>query len=288
MKISGFTFIRNGLKLDYPFIEAIKSILPVCDEMIIVVGNSDDGTKEAILALDEPKIKIIETVWDENLRVGGKILAQQTDIALQHITGDWGFYLQGDEVIHEQYLSTVKKAMEDYVDQPEVQGLLFRYKHFYGSYDYIGDNRKWYRREIRVVRNNIGVSSYRDAQGFRINNKKLRVKFIDAEIYHYGWVRDPRAQQLKNKNFLRLWHDDQWMAEKVSDADEVDYNVLEYLAKFEGTHPSVLTERLKRMNWKFNYDPNLKKPQTFKEMLSNFIEKRTGYRFGEYRNYKII
>lgn len=288
MKISGFTFIRNGLKLDYPFIEAIQSILPICDEMVVVIGNSEDETKDTILALNEPKIKIIETIWDDNLREGGKILAQQTDIALQHITGDWGFYIQGDEVLHEDYLNTVKNAMQENLLKPEVEGLLFKYKHFYGSYDYIGDSRKWYRREIRVVRNHIGVSSYRDAQGFRIDNKKLKVKLIDAEIYHYGWVRDPRAQQLKSKSFHRLWHDDQWMAEKISDADEHDYNLLESLAKFKGTHPNVLSNRLKRMNWEFNYNPELKKPQTFKEKLSNLIEKNTGYRFGEYRNYKII
>lgn len=288
MKISGFTFIRNGLKLDYPFIEAIQSILPICDEMVVVIGNSEDETKDTIRALNEPKIKIIETIWDDNLREGGKILAQQTDIALQHITGDWGFYIQGDEVLHEDYLNTVKNAMQENLLKPEVEGLLFKYKHFYGSYDYIGDSRKWYRREIRVVRNHIGVSSYRDAQGFRIDNKKLKVKLIDAEIYHYGWVRDPRAQQLKSKSFHRLWHDDQWMAEKISDADEHDYNLLESLAKFKGTHPNVLSNRLKRMNWEFNYNPALKKPQTFKEKLSNLIEKNTGYRFGEYRNYKII
>jgi hypothetical protein len=288
MKISGFTFIRNGLKLDYPFIEAIQSILPICDEMIVVIGNSEDETKETIVALNEPKIKIIETIWDDNLREGGKILAQQTDIALQHITGDWGFYIQGDEVLHEDYLDTVKHAMQENLLKPEVEGLLFKYKHFYGSYDYIGNSRKWYRREIRVVRNHLGVSSYRDAQGFRIDNKKLKVKLIDAEIYHYGWVRDPRAQQLKSKSFHRLWHDDQWMAEKISDADEHDYNLLESLAKFNGTHPKVLSNRLKRMNWEFNYNPELKKPQTFKEKLSNYIEKNTGYRFGEYRNYKII
>lgn len=288
MKISGFTFIRNGLKLDYPFIEAITSILPICDELIVVVGNSEDETRQAILDLNEPKIKIIDTVWDENLREGGRILAQQTDIAMQHITGDWGFYIQGDEVIHEKYLATVKQAMLDNLDNPEVQGLLFKYKHFYGSYDYVGDSRKWYRREIRVVRNNIGVSSYRDAQGFRIDNKKLKVKLIDAEIFHYGWVRDPRAQQLKAESFHKLWHDDEWMEQNISKAEEADYNLLESLAKFDGTHPQVLTERLKRMNWKFNYDPTLKKPQTFKEKLSNFIEKNTGYRFGEYRNYKII
>ena len=204
MKVSGFTFIRNGIKFDYPFVEAIKSILPICDEMIIVVGNSDDETRESIVNLNEPKIKIIDTVWDENLRTGGRILAQQTDIAMQHITGDWGFYIQGDEVVHEKYLPVIKKAMEDNLNNKEVEGLLFNYKHFYGSYDYIGDSNKWYRREIRVVRTGINVSSYRDAQGFRIDNRKLKVKHINAEVFHYGWVRNPRANQLKNQSFQKL------------------------------------------------------------------------------------
>ena len=288
MRISGFTFIRNGLKLDYPFIEAITSILPICDELIVVVGDSEDETRDAILALNEPKIKIVDTVWDETMREGGRVLAQQTDIAMQHITGDWGFYIQGDEVIHEKYLETVKQAMLANLNNDNVQGLLFRYQHFYGSYDYVGHSRKWYRREIRVIRNNIGVSSYRDAQGFRIENKKLKVKLIDAEMYHYGWVRNPRAQQLKSESFHKLWHDDEWMDQNVGKADEQDYNLLESLLKFNGTHPAVLNERLKRMSWKFNYDPELKKPLTLKEKLSNFIEKNTGYRFGEYKNYKII
>jgi hypothetical protein len=286
MKISGFTFIRNGVELDYPFIESITSVLPAVDEMVIVVGDCSDGTKEKILTLQDPKIRIINTVWDESLRKGGEILAQQTNIALDHITGDWGFYIQGDEVIHEKYLENVRSALQKWNDHPEVEGLLFHYHHFYGSYEYIGTSRKWYRREIRIVRNDPSIRSYKDAQGFRKNGKKLQVKAVDAYIYHYGWVRDPKAQLKKNVSFNKYWHDDEWIAEHV-DATSFDYDLLESLDRFEGTHPAVMKDRIVSKNWKFSYDPS-KKRMSFKEKLSFWIEKLFGWRPGEYKNYKVI
>jgi hypothetical protein len=44
MKVAGFTFIRNAVKNDYPVVEAITSILSICDEFVVALGNSDDGT----------------------------------------------------------------------------------------------------------------------------------------------------------------------------------------------------------------------------------------------------
>jgi len=82
MKVAGFTFIRNAVKNDYPIVEAITSILPVCDEFIVALGNCDDETGNLIRAINSPKIKIIDTVWDDSLREGGAIFAAQTDIAL--------------------------------------------------------------------------------------------------------------------------------------------------------------------------------------------------------------
>jgi glycosyltransferase involved in cell wall biosynthesis len=202
MKIAGFTFVRNAIKYDYPIIEAITSILPICDELVVAVGNSEDGTLELIQSIDSPKIKIIETIWDDSLREGGRVLAVETDKALAAISPDanWCFYIQGDEVVHEKYLPVIKKAMEDNLHKPEVEGLLFKYLHFYGSYNYVADAHRWYRREIRVVRNTGNVLSYRDAQGFRTkDNQKLKVKLIDAFIYHYGWVKPPEIQKKRLK-----------------------------------------------------------------------------------------
>lgn len=289
MKVSGFTIVRNAIKYDYPIVEAIASILPICDEVIVAVGKSEDDTLGLIRSINSPKIKIIETVWDDKLREGGKVLADETNKAFAAIAtdSDWCFYIQGDEVIHEKYLPAIKTAMQQYKDDKQVEGLLFDYTHFYGSYDYVGDARRWYRREIRVVRNDKTISSYKDAQGFRKNNEKLNVKKIDAVVYHYGWVKPPEAQQAKQKTFHKLWHDDDWMKKNVSQANEFDYSQIDSLASFTGTHPQVMQERINKMNWKFLFDPTQKKTSLKLKFLM-FIEKKFGWKAGEYKNYKII
>ncbi|MDD4149942.1 MAG: hypothetical protein PHE33_07920 [Bacteroidales bacterium] len=243
MKVCGFTFIRNAIKFDYPVKEAILSILPLCDEIVVAVGNSEDNTLELIRNIAPDKIKIIETVWDDSLRVGGKVLAVETDKAFQAIANDydWCFYIQGDEVIHEKYIDTIRSSMQNYLYDERVDGLLFNYQHFYGSYDYVGESYRWYRREIRIVRNNKSIYSFRDAQGFRKDNDKmLRVKQIDAFVYHYGWVKDPAAMQRKQEEFNKLWHDDDWVNANVRKADEFDYSEIDVLKSFDGTHPKVM------------------------------------------------
>ena len=154
MFVSGFTFIRNALKLDYPIKEAILSILPLCDEIIVAVGNSDDETRKYIEDIDNSKIKIIDTIWDDSLRKGGVVLAVETDKALAAINPktDWCIYVQGDECYHEKDFPVIKDAMLKHKDDEKVEGLLFNYNHFYGSYDYLADSRKWYRKEIRIVK----------------------------------------------------------------------------------------------------------------------------------------
>lgn len=288
MKVSGFTFIRNGVKYDYPIVEAIKSILPICDEVVVAVGNSEDNTLELIENID-PKIRIIETQWDDSLREGGRVLAVETDKAFQAIgdDSDWCFYIQGDEVIHEQYLNTVRQAMEQYKNDSSVDGLLFKYRHFYGSYDYIGVSSRWYRREIRVVKNNKKIYSYKDAQGFRKDdNQKLSVKLIDAYIHHYGWVKEPDLIQQKRVDFNKLWHDDQWIEKNILQAADFDYSQIDALEKYTGTHPQVMIDRIERKNWNFDFDLS-RNNFSPREKLKRFIEKLTGYRLGEYKNYKM-
>jgi glycosyltransferase involved in cell wall biosynthesis len=287
MKVSGFTFVRNGVKYDYPFIESINSLLPLCDEVIVAVGQSEDDTLNQIKSLQSPKIKILETVWDESMRKGGTILSEQTNLALNRIDGDWGIYLQADEVLHEKDYFTIKEALSYYKAAHEVEGLLLNYKHFYGSYNYIGNSRRWYRREIRIVRPNVGVRSWGDAQGFRISGQKLHVKLINAEVYHYGWVKPPNIQQLKQKTFNKLWHSDEWIDQHIGAVSEYNYEKSGKLVKYEGTHPSVMTERIRSHNWNFKYDP-LKVHQPLKEIILDAVESQCGWRIGEYRNYIMI
>ncbi len=288
MFVSGFTFIRNAIKLDYPIREAILSVLPVVDEMVVAVGAGQDKTRELIVSLG-PKIRIIDTHWDDTLRQGGKVLADETNKALSAVNkkADWCFYIQGDECVHEKYHAEILEQMKVYKADKNVDGLLFNYTHFYGSYDYLGDSRTWYRKEIRIIKNDTNISSYRDAQGFRKVGKKLKVKAIDAEIYHYGWVRHPKYQMAKLREANKLWHDDAYIDQKFDAAKDFDYTEIDSIKPFDGTHPEVMHERIASMNWKFDRDPKVKS-FGLKLKLLYAIEKLTGWRVGEYQNYRIV
>lgn len=288
MKISGFTIIRNAVKFDYPIIESIRSILSICDEFIVLMGESEDDTHRLIRQIDSPKIKIIHSIWDESLRQGGKILTEETNKALSYIStdSDWAFYLQADEVVHENDLPLIKKAMSEWINHPEVEGLLFNFKHFYGSYNYIGDSRKWYRKEIRIIRVHPQIKSYRDAQGFRKNGKKLNVKAIEPTIYHYGWVKDPKVQINKLKNAQHYWKTDQWgLSHQIE--DQYNYAQQAYLKKYTETHPLVMQNRIENQKFSFTYNSQ-KTKASLRFHLLYFIEKLIGWRVGEYKNYRII
>jgi hypothetical protein len=178
-------------------------------------------------------------------------------------------------------------AMQMYKDVPQVEGLLFNYHHFYGSYDYIGDSRRWYRKEIRVIKNNKSIRSYRDAQGFRKNGKKLNVKPVYAFIHHYGWVKPPAAMQAKQISFNKLWHNDEWVRENIAVVSEFDYSGIDSLSVFKGVHPKVIRDRISKQNWKFTFDPTQKK-RSIKNKILKVVEDYTGWRAGEYRNYKLV
>ena len=261
MKIAGFTIIKNAVTNDFPIVEAIRSILPVVDEMIVLIGDSSDATIALIEAIGDPKIKIHHSVWNKNLRKGGAVLAEETDKAFAFIGDEytWAFYIQGDEVVHEKYHPCIRAACENYASDTEVQGLLFKYKHFYGTYDYVGDSRKWYGHEIRIIRNNKAISAYRDAQGFRIGKTKLPVACVDASIYHYGWVKSPTQMRKKLKESSVYWNDDTQMEKIKSSPDDYDFSGFDSLEKFTGTHPGVMLDRIQRQNWIIDLDLSQKK-----------------------------
>lgn len=290
MKVSGFTIIRNAIKFDYPIKEAILSILPICDEFVIAVGNSDDDTLQFMKSIDSPKIKIIETVWDDSLREGGHVLAVETNKALDAISpdSDWGFYIQADEVFHEKDLPAIREAMIKYKDDLQVEGLLFDHINFYGSYDYLAGSRKWQKKEIRVIRNDKSIRSWKDAMSFRKNGEKLQVKYVNACIHHYGWVKNPAVMQEKLIAFNKLWHSDDWVEQNVEKVDTFDYSKIDTLVKFKGTHPAVIQKRIDAVNWEFSFDPSKSGKQPLRLRFLNFIYLRTGWLIGEFKNYKKI
>lgn len=291
MKVSGFTFIRNAVINDYPIVQAIESILPLCDEFIVAVGNSDDDTLKLIQDIQSEKIRIIETVWDESAKQGGQAFALETDKAYREISPDtdWAFYIQGDECVHEKYHPVIKQEMELCLNDSAVEGLLFKYLHFYGSYDYTAVSRRWYRYEIRLLKYDKGVHSYRDAQGFRKNGRKIRVKPIDAYIYHYGWVKPPKGLGNKVRNFNKFYQNESWARNEIEPDYEFDYGNAERLVKFSSSHPRVMQKRIEAVNWKFSFDPvQLKNKMSLRRRILQKLEDLTGWRIGEYKNYKKI
>lgn len=243
MKVSGFTFVRNAAVLGYPFIQSIRSALPLCDEFVVNVGESVDDTLEQIRAIGDPRIRIIESRWNERMQVKGYVYGQQKNIAHFNCTGDWAFYLEADEVLHEDDLPAIRASMERYLDDPRVEALVFDYLHFYGNHQTYLWSPGWYRRAPRIIRNSIRSYSP-DGLFFLVleTNKKgryPRAALADARIYHYGWVRSEEQMNEKARQVGKYWGDKL----KQIDYSQIDSRILR---EFTGTHPAVMKGWLPR------------------------------------------
>lgn len=317
MKISGYTMGKNALKLYYPMRQSIESILPLVDEFIVVLGDSDedDTTRAEVEAIGNEKIRIVDTEWDIEKYPRGMEHAHQTDIGKKWCTGDWLFYLQSDEVVHENDLDNIRQRCRELLYDKEVDGLLFQYHHFWGDYDHLQDSHCWYRNEIRIIRNLPEIHSWESAQSFRripdfdgLNYRqqegtsKLKVARVDAKIYHYGWVRPPAVMQSKIKAFSMNHRGRKKIEEQIAahQFDQAfDYGNLSKLTRFEGTHPLVMKLWIARFTWKNqlrflgpsrSLNPIRSKHDRTKYRIISWIEKRLlgGQRLGEFRNYILL
>ena len=270
MKVSGFTFCRNAVKYDYPVVESITSALPLCDEFIVNVGRCDDGTLELIQSIRDSRIKIVESVWDESLRKDGLVYSQQTNIALGHCKGEWAFYIQADEVVHEDDLPILHHAMERYLGNPVVKGLLFRYLHFIA--DYWSVNPWFYHKAVRIIRNNGEIESCGDAVGFHFkptqqylqSGPKAWLAYSGARMFHYGWVKDPKTMLAKVKEQVSVYHGNHPPPQqaRLYTQEAFQYDDYAVLKDFRGRHPSVMSARVvasrrwanrrnRWLNWRF-------------------------------------
>ncbi len=294
MKIDGFTYIRNGIKMGYPFIPSIKSILPVVDQLFVVVGDSEDGTREAVEAIADDKIVIIDSVWDDEMRKSGQVFREQANIGLRESKADWLVHIQADEVILEDSRDAIIKGIEEADLVPEVDGLLFPYYHFWGDYNHIRHTRRTHPFEIRAFKNNRNVESYKDSQGFRIFNKeaknedgiKLNVIKVPVHIYHYSYTRHPKLMRNKSNYFDRFWHNNDWM-KKNQEQEDFDFNNVDKLEVFTGKQPIFMKETINNKDWEFKYDPS-KSNMSLKDKFHNGWEKVFGYRLFSYKNYIIV
>ncbi|PIP95787.1 MAG: hypothetical protein COW00_02630 [Bdellovibrio sp. CG12_big_fil_rev_8_21_14_0_65_39_13] len=289
--LSGFSFIKNGLTLGYPFVESIKSIASFCDEVVINVGFDDpnlvqdDGTYKLICEnFSSPKFKIIKNWWDPNVSSKGLILSQQTNLALKECTGKYCQYIQGDEVIHEDDIELIKSSIQELELRKDCDGLVFQYLHFYGNTNIIKRTRNVYRREIRLIRNNKKIVSWLDAQGFRYQDEtKIKCLETRARIFHYGWARKETIMNDKVKSFSKLYHGSNHQNSNFQ------YQRIWGLQPFKETHPSIMKDwiSLHQNDLDIMSLPLDKKIGDLRLMISDGIENLTGYRIGEYKNFKL-
>lgn len=283
MKISGFTMVRNAEKYYFPIKESIASVLPIVDEFIVALGVGNDNTKAIIESLQSSKVKIIERVWDEAAFMESKIFADETTFALNQCAGDWCFYLQADEVVHEKDLMAIQAACTQYLEDKNVDGLLFNYYHFWGDYKHYLPFHGWYKNEIRIVRNHAEIVSYKDAQSFRkTNGDKLNVKAINAHIYHYGWVRPPEIMQSKKKEQDSMHHGvDVAASMHAKRTTDFNYGNMKSIPVFQDTHPKVMNDFIRKIYWEEvlkNNEPVLNRPKMKHEKMKyrvlSFIENK--------------
>ncbi len=288
MNVSGFTVVRNAGVLDFPVEASIRSILPICEEVVVNVGRSDDDTLERVRALGDARIRVLETEWDFGR--GGAVLREETLRAMRACRHRWGVYIQADEVLHERSAPRLLQAIGDAAADAGVEGIVVRYRHLFGDPGTEAVNRRWYRREVRAVRLDpkLGLEPYRDAQGFRREpgHRRIRARLADAEMFHYGWVRSAAALRARGA-VDRILYPGRW----VPPGDQAA--VLRWfpgLRPFRGTHPAVAQDWVAARH----HDPERVVTPPFFELehlrfyASDLLERLTGIRAFEFRNYTLV
>jgi len=289
--LSAFTLVRNAVKIDFPIVPAIRSVLEVCDEVVVNVGKSEDETRDLVASIADPRVRILDTVWD--FSKGNRMISAETQRAMDACRGSWGIYIQADEVLHERGAHILRDMVREWDKDERVEGLLVKYLHFYGGFDVIATNRRWYQREVRCIRlgGSRDIRPYHGAQGFRVGpeERRIRARPTDAEMFHYGWARPAKAIREKREISRTIYP---WAKQRLEQELKAD-NHLEWiplLQPFAGTHPRAAAEWIRERA----HDPErVVGPREFRLAhvrlyLSDWIERLTGARLFEYRNYEIV
>jgi len=280
--VSGLTILRNGIRLDYPFREAIRSALPICDEYTVVVGHSDDGTREAVEDLRDPKIRIVDTHWSDHVTPRQCLLAQQTNIGLNLARGRWCLSVQGAEVLHERDLPHLRALMEQHVDDARVEGMLFERLTFWADYQHVLAVYPWlFKYTPRIVRCGIGVHSIRDAMSFAVfddwSTRGRYPRCIDTGAYMFRYS-DVRELEVLQRKYRESAHGN---PRSSIAADHFLQRVpRRFVARHAGSHPAVMAERMRGFPQQYDaQDPRCRTRMTGSEWV-RALETQLYHRIG--------
>jgi hypothetical protein len=286
VKLSGFTMVRNATRLDFPLEASLLSLLPVVDELVVNVGRSDDDTRDRVVALGDARIRIIDAVWDPGR--GPQMLADETERARRACVHPWGIYIQADEVFAEGAAERLRETINRVDADPRVEGVLVDYRHFYGGFDTVAVNRSWYRCECRAVRLAGGreIHSFRDAQGFRVgpDNRRIRAVRSGAVMHHYGWARPAWALHAKRSADREIYH---WRQGQSLDRPLLPW--VPGLRRYQASHPTVVRDWIAaRRTDESLVEPRGSRTAHLRHLVSGVVERVTGWRPFEFRNYTLV
>jgi glycosyltransferase involved in cell wall biosynthesis len=291
--VSGFSIVKNGEVLGYPYLEALESLAAVVDELVVAHGDSSDDTFDQLKALQSRikcPMRILDSPWDAKNLQGGSELARQTNVALDACSHDVCVYLQADELFDNDEFNMIREDLARFATDGWAQALVFRYLHFFGSPDYVVESRKWYRREIRAIKRSTGLRSFRDGQGFRIisasgNSSKPNALLSRATVRHYGWVRPPNVMAKKSEALDRLWHG---AARDGTHQADAQYPMQFGVRRFTGRHPEAMLRRFSNFEYGDPFEHqrvNRFSKDYIRCAVGQFFEKAFDWRPGEFTNY---
>ena len=215
----------------------------------------------------------------------GYVYGQQKMIAQFNCTGDWAFYIEGDEVYHEDDLEKIQSSMRMHLNDANVEALVFDFNHFYGNANSVLNSPGWYRSEARIIKNS--VRSYAPDGLFWLvldSNKKGRypkAKHTGVNCYHYGWVRSEVEMNLKSSKVQKYWG---------SKHVKIDYAQMDQsiIKKFEGSHPKIILDWIPKDAGLYQTDSSYKATQKQKKhQLMIKLEKLFGLEMSK-KHYKLV
>ncbi len=250
-----YYFVHNIEQYDYPLIESIKSIDPIAREIVVCECESTDSTEKILTNLKTEigdKLKIVYHRWVKDFRE----LSAIGNYASTFLTTKWQWHFQADEVLHENQYDKVKLVLNDLELNPIKQALTVNYNHFLGNYTTCF--KFCYQEILRIRKKGSNWQLSGDACHLDYGDPNT-VYRTDITVYHYGKVHNGKIGWKKEWDFQQLFKTEgfpdpkmQQMKEKFGE-EFCDYI---YLFQqdikdgktwhFEGTHPEVMYNRIKR------------------------------------------
>lgn len=234
--LGGTMIVHDGERLDYCWREALASLLAYCEQVVVVDGESTDGTREAlrIIALSEPRLSVLSRPWVPSPL--GRWLSALTNEARLALKTPMHVNLQADEVLGDD----VFEALTEHV-MKEDSAHCFRYNFWGDAQHYTPPNRTCSTHIVRVAPT--GMPSVDDAESLL---SVLPPREPVVHIYHYGFIRRAAGFVAKSREVQHAFFGN--VDPIVDEVEKVGMQVLtspqwptavtaKELVTFTGTHP---------------------------------------------------